>query len=175
MAAQVVQSAQFAEIHANFVKKLDSRRFEAQKHLDEVFEKFDEMDIKMKDLRTQFKKDKKEARKARLDQSGESLNHQRADVVVEGENEVKKVNPLDITDDMLNMFIRFDVQRRFFNIVAMEVLAKQFNMKKPTCLLDYYGAQNKISLKYLIQNGRSITLDQFLKHKNDFESDPKAV
>ena len=80
MAAQVVQSAQFAEIHDNFVKKLDDRKFKAQKNLDEVFEKFDELDIKMKDLRTQFKKDKKEARKARLDESN-FVNQHTADSV----------------------------------------------------------------------------------------------
>ena len=41
---------------------------------------------------------------------------------------------MDITDDMLNLFVRFDVQRRFFNIVAMEILAKQFGLKEPPSL-----------------------------------------
>ena len=29
------------------------------------------------------------------------------------------------------MFVRFDVQRRFFNIGAMEVLAMEFGLKEP--------------------------------------------
>jgi len=32
---------------------------------------------------------------------------------------------------MLSLFVRIDVQRRFFNIVAMEILAKQFGLKEP--------------------------------------------
>ena len=46
----------------------------------------------------------------------------------EAESATKK-GKIDITDDMLKIFVRFDVQRRFFNIVAMEMLAKQFGMQ----------------------------------------------
>lgn len=57
------------------MQKLDDRKLEAQKNMDEIFESFDSMEVKMKDLRTQFKKDKKEARKARVEQRS-SVNMQ---------------------------------------------------------------------------------------------------
>jgi len=36
---------------------------------------------------------------------------------------MKKTKTLDVTEDLLNIFVRFDIQRRFFNIVSMEILA----------------------------------------------------
>ena len=33
---------------------------------------------------------------------------------------------LDLTEDLINMFIRFEVQRRYFNVISMEVLALQY-------------------------------------------------
>ena len=32
---------------------------------------------------------------------------------------------------MISLFVRFDVQRRFFNISAMEILAMEFGLKEP--------------------------------------------
>jgi hypothetical protein len=41
---------------------------------------------------------------------------------------------LDVNDDLLNIFVRFDIQRRFFNIVSLEILAQQFGLKEPLSL-----------------------------------------
>ena len=35
---------------------------------------------------------------------------------------------------MLDMFVRLEVQRRYFNIVAIEMLSKQYGMKVPSSI-----------------------------------------
>ena len=51
-----------------------------------------------------------------------------------GGEKAAKTNKLDVTEDLLNIFVRFDIQRRFFNIVSMEILAQQFGLKEPLSL-----------------------------------------
>lgn len=50
----------------------------------------------------------------------------------------------DITSDMLNMFVRLEVQRRYFNIVSMEMLSRAFGMKQPSSLDALMKRQTKI-------------------------------
>ena len=72
---------------------------------------------------------------------------------------------------MLNVFVRLEVQRRYFNIVSVEMLSKQFGMQQPSSLDALMHRQTEIDLDRLIKNGRNITLDQFLTAKKEFNSD----
>ena len=68
---------------------------------------------------------------------------------------------MDITDDMTSLFTRFEIQRRFFNIVAMEILAQQFGLKEPPSLTHLRKELEKVPLDDLVENGRNMTLDQY--------------
>ena len=81
---------------------------------------------------------------------------------------------MDITDDLLNLFVRFDVQRRFFNIVSMEILAQQFGLKEPPSLKQLKKDHSSVSLANLIMNGRNLTLEQYFEVKKEFESNHKG-
>ena len=81
---------------------------------------------------------------------------------------------LDVTDDMLNMFVRLEVQRRYFNIVAIEMLCKQFGMKETSSINAVMKRQTKIDLSNLVAIGRNLTLEQYFEIKEEFESNPKA-
>ena len=81
---------------------------------------------------------------------------------------------LDVTEDMLNMFVRLDVQRRFFNICSIEVLAKYYGMKEPSSLDNFKMRQTKIPLQTLIENGRSLTIEEYFEVKDEFERDKVA-
>ena len=72
-------------------------------------------------------KQEAEERKANLEAAANASDQSK---VGDGQEE----RALDITDDMVNLFVRFDVQRRFFNIVSMEILAQQFGLKEPPSL-----------------------------------------
>jgi hypothetical protein len=60
---------------------------------------------------------------------------------------------------MVNLFVRMEVQRRYFSLVAIEMLSKSFGMKEPSSLETLISRQSKISLDRLIKNGRNITVD----------------
>ena len=64
------------------------------------------------------------------------------------------------------MFIRFEVQRRYFNVISMEVLAMQYGQVGPSCLQSLRSSNAKIPLANLIMNGRNITLDEYMEGKN---------
>lgn len=81
---------------------------------------------------------------------------------------------LDVTEDMLNMFVRLEVQRRYFNVVGIEMLSKQFGMKVPSSINETMNRMTKIPLANLITIGRNLTLEQYFEIKTDFEADPKA-
>jgi hypothetical protein len=73
----------------------------------------------------------------------------------------KSEQDLDVTEDMLNMFVRLEVQRRYFNIVAIEMLSKQFGMKEPSSINALMKRQTKIPLSNLVSIGRNLTLEQY--------------
>ena len=74
---------------------------------------------------------------------------------------------------MVNLFVRLEVQRRYFNVVAMEMLSKSFGMEQPSSLEALIPRSYKISLDKLIKCGRGFTVEQFLEAKSDFYSDDK--
>ena len=76
---------------------------------------------------------------------------------------------LDLTEDMVNMFIRFEVQRRYLNIISMEVLSMQYGQVGPSCLHPLKSSNNAIPLANLIMNGRNITLDEYMEGKNAWD------
>ena len=99
----------------------------------------------------------------------------------EEESEVKeadsaaKKSKIDITDDMLRIFVRFDVQRRFFNIVAMEMLAKQFGMQVMPSAVELRNKKEDVPLMNLIMNGRNLSLEQYFEVKDELDKDPEAM
>ena len=83
--------------------------------------------------------------------------------------------PIDVTDDVLNCFVHFDVQRRFFNIVTMEILAMQFGLKAPVSVTELKQGCTPVSLQNLVVNGRNLSLEQYFEYKNELESDKKEM
>ena len=79
----------------------------------------------------------------------------------------------ELTGDMVNLFVRLEVQRRYFNVVAMEMLSKSFGMEQPSSLEALIPRSYQISLDKLIKCGRGFTVEQFLEAKSDFYSDDK--
>lgn len=51
------------------------------------------------------------------------------------------------SDEMLNLFVRLEVQRRYFSIVTMEMISMTFGMKEPS------------SLEALLSSDRTVSLD----------------
>ena len=80
---------------------------------------------------------------------------------------------LDVTEDMVNMFIRFEVQRRYLNMISMEVLCMQYGQKGPSCLHPMKTSNKTIPLANVVMNGRNITLDEFLEGKKGWDEMPK--
>lgn len=74
---------------------------------------------------------------------------------------------------MVNLFVRMDVQRRYFNVVAMEMLSKSFGMEQPSSLEALIPRSYQITLNKLIKCGRGFTVEQFLDAKSDFYSNDK--
>ena len=94
--------------------------------------------------------------------------------VKEAESAAKK-SKIDITDDMLSIFVRFDVQRRFFNIVAMEMLAKQFGMQVMPSAVELRNKKENVPLVNLIMNGRNLSLEQYFEVKDELYNNPEAM
>lgn len=120
--------------------------------------------------RKDYKKEAKErkASKAENQTAMRRNNNRRA-------GQVKKDGAmLEITNDLLNLFVRFDVQRRFFNIVTMEILAQSFGLKEPPSLKQLKKDLSKVSMTNLIMNGRNLTLEQYFEIKEDYEKNTKA-
>ena len=82
---------------------------------------------------------------------------------------------IDVTDDILNCFVHFDVQRRFFNIVTMEILAMQFGLKTPVSVTDLKKGCTPVSLSNLVVNGRNMTMEQYFEYKAELESNRKEM
>ena len=88
--------------------------------------------------------------------------------VKEADNAAKK-GKIDISDEMLSIFVRFDVQRRFFNIAAMEMLAKQFGMQVMPSAIELRNKKEDVPLVNLIMNGRNLSLEQYFEVKEELE------
>ena len=82
---------------------------------------------------------------------------------------------IDVTDDVLNCFVHFDVQRRFFNIVTMEILAMQFGLKAPVSITELKNGCTPVTLSNLVVNGRNLTMDQYFEYKDELESNKKEM
>ena len=80
----------------------------------------------------------------------------------------------DFPREMVNFFVRCEVQRRYFNIVGVEMLSKSFGMKMPSALEALMERQIKISMDRLIKNGRNLTVEHFLETKADFNKDERT-
>jgi hypothetical protein len=72
---------------------------------------------------------------------------------------------------MLNLFVRLEVQRRYFSVVSMEMIAMTFGMKEPSSLEALLSADRPVTLEQLIFFGRDLTVDQFLETKLEFDND----
>lgn len=70
---------------------------------------------------------------------------------------------------MVNLFVRLEVQRRYFSVVSMEMLALTFGMKEPSSLEALLSTDRPITLEQLLYFGRNLTIDQFLETKNEFD------
>jgi type IV secretory pathway TrbF-like protein len=74
---------------------------------------------------------------------------------------------------MLNFFVRLEVQRRYFNIVSVEMLSKSFGMKQPSSMDTLMDRNTRINLDRLIKNGRSITVENYLQAKDELDANPR--
>ena len=70
---------------------------------------------------------------------------------------------------MINLFVRLEVQRRYFTICGFEMLSKCFGMQEPSSLEALTSRKTEINLDRLISNGRGLTVDQFLEAKNELK------
>jgi len=66
---------------------------------------------------------------------------------------------VDLTPEMLNFFVRLEIQRRYFNIVTVEMLSNAFGMKGKKSMDELLDRDTRINLDRLIKNGRNITVD----------------
>jgi hypothetical protein len=60
---------------------------------------------------------------------------------------------------MVNLFVRLEVQRRYFSVVSMEMLALTFGMKEPSSLEALLSTDRPITLEQLLYFGRNLTID----------------
>ena len=61
------------------------------------------------------------------------------------------------------------VQRRFFNIVAIELLGKQFGLKEMPSAKELRNKKQNVPLANLILNGRNLSLEQYFEVKDELE------
>ena len=57
--------------------------------------------------------------------------------------------------------------------MASEVLAKQFGLKEPPSISELKKVQATVSLKSLVANGLTMSLDQYFKERDAFEAMPQ--
>lgn len=60
---------------------------------------------------------------------------------------------------MINLFVRLECQRRYFTICGFEMLSKTFGMQEPSALEALTSRKTEISIERLISNGRGLTVD----------------
>ena len=113
---QVYKSQKFTEVRESFKQSIESKKKELMHEQTQVL---DELDDLVKYVKLSRKEFKKEAQARRLNPEMCRVP-QNAD---ESEQEEGERKLIDVNDDMNNLFVHFDVQRRFFNIVTMELLA----------------------------------------------------
>ena len=129
--------------------------------LHEVYES-EEFVTMVTKMRKHFE-DKGEANKQGLSQVQEDLKELLAKMKSQHKKsavlEEEETHSVDISKDMLNMFVRIEVGRRYFNIICMEMLSRAFGMKQPSSLDACMKRQTKIPLDQLIRNGRNLTVE----------------
>lgn len=64
-----------------------------------------------------------------------------------------------VEQKMINLFIRLEVQRRYYSICGFEMLSKSFGMKEPSSLEALVSRKCVIPIERLISNGRGLTID----------------
>ena len=80
---------------------------------------------------------------------------------------------MELEQQMINLFVRLEVQRRYFNICGFEMLSKCFGMQEPSALEALTNKKTEISIDRLLTQGRGLTVDQYLEAKNDLKKDEK--
>ena len=150
----------------NLKSHFDAQASENQTNLNSVMSKLDQIKSLLKE-KVKAQKSELAEKTGKTEKSGKGLKGLKSGKERDGEG-------LDVTDDMLNMFVRLEVQRRYFNIVAIEMLCKQFGMKETSSINAVMKRQTKIDLSNLVAIGRNLTLEQYFEIKEEFESNPKA-
>ena len=79
----------------------------------------------------------------------------------------------DCTRQMLDFFVRAEIERRYFNIVSVELLCKAFGMTVESSMDVLIERDTKINLDRLIKNGRNLTVEQVLEAKHEFNTNRK--
>lgn len=113
---QVYKSQKFTEVRESFKQSIESKKKELMHEQTQVL---DELDDLVKYVKLSRKEFKKEAQARRLNPEMCRVPQN----AYESEQEEGERKLIDVNDDMNNLFVHFDVQRRFFNIVTMELLA----------------------------------------------------
>ena len=68
---------------------------------------------------------------------------------------------LVVTENMLNLFSNIDIERRFLNIVGIEIMKVQFELKEPPSLRRIRKTCREVRLQDMYNYGRSSTVEQY--------------
>ena len=82
-------------------------------------------------------------------------------------------NKLDITEPMVGMFIRFEVEARWEHILLMETLAMHYGLKGPSCVQEYLKSREIIDFENLVENGSNVSIEEYLKVKKKYQNWPQ--
>ena len=152
---ETYQSEEFTQIFENMKGAIDKEGDEIQHQFDDLKKQMDLLERNIKKKCTGVSDEKKQVQRQKL-----AIDLNEKHTTKDG---------LDLTEDMVNMFVRFEVQRRYLNIISMEVLSMQYGQVGPSCLHPLKSSNNSIPLANLIMNGRNITLDEYMEGKNAWD------
>ena len=116
----VFMSDNFKQIREKFFTTIQEKRQESEDGMNKLCQEMEGLVRFVKLNRKEFKKESEQILEEQKSSMGGRNNRESCDANAKQRGVEAQ---LDITEDMHNLFIRFDVQRRFFNILSMEILA----------------------------------------------------
>lgn len=144
---EVYKSKQFCERRQHFISYVETQQAESNEQMDAILKELAGLRRTIKFHKAEFKRETKDTPRIGA--------------------------AIDVSEDLLSAFIKFDVQRRFFNIIALETLQENFGVGVPQSIQEFRKKQQKVPIQNLLSNGYSMTLDEFMEAKKKFNADKK--
>ena len=82
-------------------------------------------------------------------------------------------NKLDITEPLISMFIRLEVEARWEYIFLMETMSMHYGLKGPSCVQEYLKSKDIIDFENLVENGSNVSIEEYLKVKKKYDKWPQ--